>query len=107
MLYDKESFVYWSVVNEVVQDKFPNQRNVLSLAASKDLKHFYIVYRILDFREEDPAAIGFQYVSFLIDGNDILLLCRSAFNQAHNMHDSNYITFHRVENFRKYAELLV
>lgn len=107
LLYDKESFVYWSVVNEVVQDKFPNQRNVLSLAASKDLKHFYIVYRILDFREEDPAAIGFQYVSFLIDGNDILLLCRSAFNQAHNMHDSNYITFHRVENFRKYAELLV
>ncbi len=102
LLYDKETNAYWAVVNEVVQEKLCAARNVLSLAVSQDLKKFRIVHRILDFSQENPDLVGFQYVSFLIDGENLLLLSRSAFNQAHNMHDANYITFHRIENFRKY-----
>jgi hypothetical protein len=53
---------------------------------------------------EDPADVGFQYVSFLIDGDDILYLCRTAINHAKNMHDSNYTTFHRIKQFRQHLQ---
>lgn len=101
LLYDEQSGAYWAIVSEVVEENHPSQRNVLSLAVSKDLRKFRIVKNLLDFRLEDPDQVGFQYVSFIIDGKDILYLSRSAFNKAHNMHDSNYITFHRIENFRE------
>ncbi|MBE6762720.1 MAG: exo-alpha-sialidase, partial [Ruminococcaceae bacterium] len=44
--------------------------------------------------------IGFQYVDFEIEGDDIIYLCRTAMNNAHNYHDANYSTFHRIKNFR-------
>ncbi len=34
------------------------------------------------------------------EGDDIIYLCRTALNGAHNFHDSNYSTFHRIKNFR-------
>ena len=33
-------------------------------------------------------------------GDDLLALSRTAFNGAHSFHDSNFITFHRISNFR-------
>jgi len=65
------------------------------------LRTFDIVARLLDYRHTNPREVGFQYVSFLIDGDDILYLCRTAMNQARNFHDANYITFHRIERFRE------
>ena len=44
---------------------------------------------IIDKRDEDPNFVGFQYVSFIIDGDDILFLSRTAYNSPHNFHDSN------------------
>ena len=44
--------------------------------------------------------LGFQYVSFEFDGGDIIYQSRTAFNGAHNFHDSNYATFHRIKDFR-------
>ena len=35
-----------------------------------------------------------------MEGEDILWLCRTAMNNPHNYHDSNYTTFHRIQNFR-------
>lgn len=102
LLYDKTSNAYWAIVNEIVQEEYPGQRNVLSLAVSRDLKTFSIAKRLLDYRREDPACVGFQYVSFLIDGDDILYLCRTSVNHGRNMHDANYSTFHKIEDFRKY-----
>ncbi|MFD0717247.1 sialidase family protein [Paenibacillus sp. GCM10027626] len=102
LLYDEPSGAYWAIVNEIVDEKTPTQRNVLSLAVSRDMQHFKIVNRLLDYRHENPADVGFQYVSFLFDGDDILYLCRTGFNQAKNMHDANYSTFHRIERFRQY-----
>jgi len=103
LIYDAPSEAYWAIVSEIVDDKTPHQRNVLSLAVSRDLQNFQIVKRLLDYRHENPADVGFQYVSFLIDGDDILYLSRSAINQAKNMHDANYSTFHRIEQFRQYV----
>ena len=75
-------------------------RNLLSLVKSEDLKHWDVVCDLLDYSHCDPAQVGFQYVDFEMEGADMLWLCRTALNNAHNFHDSNYSTFHRIENFR-------
>ena len=107
LLYDEKSRAYWAIVNEIVDEKTPHQRNVLSLSVSKDMQNFKIVKRLLDYRHENPKDVGFQYISFLIDGDDILFLSRTGFNQAKNMHDANYSTFHRINNFRQYLNNVV
>ncbi len=52
----------------------------------------------------DRATMGFQYADWIFDGDDILAVVRTAypdaFGSANNYHDANYLTFHRVENFR-------
>ena len=68
---------------------------------SKELKEWQVVTDIMDYRGVDDEHIGFQYVDFEIEGEDILFLCRTAFNGAHNYHDANYQTFHRIKSFRK------
>lgn len=95
---------YWAIGNEIVDTAAPGARNVLSLAYSKDLDHAVIVKTLLDYRKEDMNFTGFQYVSFLFDGDDICYLCRTAFNGAANFHDANHITFHRIKNYRQYME---
>ena len=46
----------------------------------------------------DPEKIGFQYPVFLFEGDDTLLvLSRTAYNDAHTFHDANYQTFYRVK----------
>lgn len=55
-------------------------------------------HRLSRCRPEDDRL--FSMWNFLIDGDDILYLSRTALNQPHNFHDSNYTTFHRIENFR-------
>lgn len=105
LLRDEETGTYWAIVSEVVAEDTPAQRNVLSLAVSEDMQSFRIVKRLLDFRQADPEQVGFQYVSFLIDGADILYLCRTAMNGARNYHDANYSTFHTIPNFRQYLKI--
>ena len=67
---------------------------------SSDLNKWNIVCDLLDFRDADKNKIGFQYVDFEIENDDIIYLCRTAINNAHNFHDANYSTFHRIKNFR-------
>lgn len=97
ILYDEISGQYVSIItgNEKNQG-----RNILSLAASKNLYDWYTVCDLIDYTHENPQYAGFQYISFLIDGNDILYLSRTALNEPHNFHDANYSTFHKIENFR-------
>ena len=56
---------------------------------------------LIDKRFDDPKKVGFQYVDFDFDGDDIIFLCRTAMNNADTFHNSNYSTFHRVKDFRK------
>ncbi|MGO3170468.1 MAG: hypothetical protein ACTIJA_05400 [Bavariicoccus seileri] len=104
ILYDEQSELYISIVNEIVHATKPAARNVLSLAVSTDLKEFKIVKRLIDKSQEDPQQVGLQYVSFLIDGDDLLYLSRTALNGADSYHNSNYITFHRLNDFRKFLD---
>lgn len=72
-------------------------RNVLSFYRSKDGVNYDRIKRIIDCEDFDQKYTGFQYPSFIIEGNTVSLLSRTAYNGAANFHDSNMITFHRFE----------
>ncbi len=99
--YDEISKRYYSVVTRIDCEARIRRRNLLSLMSSADMENWELVCDLIDKRDEDMEKVGFQYVDFEIEGDDIIYLCRTAYNNAHGFHDSNYSTFHRVKNFRK------
>ena len=104
--FDAESDRYWTTSNEVTIPENPTQRNTLILASSPDLTTWERRCVLLDDPDDkkncgSQSMTGFQYVDWLISGNDMLLAVRTAYRGAHNFHDANYVTFHRVENFRE------
>ena len=52
----------------------------------------------------DTSRHAFQYVDWLFEGDDMIVASRTAYRQgekaAHRQHDANYLTFHRIEDFR-------
>ena len=103
MKYDEVSHKYWSVATRIDCIEHIDGRNLLSLMVSDDLEHWRVAKDIFDYRDSDPFKIGFQYVDFSFEGDDILFQCRTAMNGADNFHNSNYSTFNRIEQFRKYG----
>lgn len=95
---DPVSGDYYTIISRITGPVGYYQRKLLSLMVSKDLENWRLVTDIYDFRHK-PIA-GFQYTDFLIEGEDILLLCRVALNEAPNGHDTNFQVFDRIENFR-------
>lgn len=91
---------YIMLGNENGEDK--PQRTVLSMSVSDDFYTWRVVKRLMDYREADFMYVGFQYPDWIFAGDDILWLSRTAFNCANSFHDSNYITFHTIENYRQY-----
>ncbi len=96
---DEISGSYLSIISRRI-DSPKTARNLLSLVASKDLEHWETVCDLIDRRHDDPQMVGFQYVDFEIEGDDIIYLSRTAMNGAKNYHDANYSTFHRIKSFR-------
>ena len=99
--FDEVSGYYYSVGTVVYDEKKKYARNLMSLLRSKDLDHWETVCDLHDRRDADMNDIGFQYADFIFDGDDLIYLCRTAINGANNYHDSNYITFHRIKDFRE------
>lgn len=91
---------YFSVATRIYDKQKLNARNLLSLMCSDNLTEWVTVCDLIDRRDRDISEVGFQYVDFEFDNDDIIYLCRTALNGAHNFHDSNYSTFHRIKNFR-------
>ena len=100
IIYDDVSDLYVAIGNICVDESTPGQRNVLALEYSHDLYDWHIATLLLDYRDCSPKEVGFQYIYFIIDGDDLLYLSRTSLNGARNFHDANYSVFHRVENFR-------
>ncbi len=97
-----ETGVYWSLVNRVPEPEGDvwAVRNVLTLVSSRDLDHWTPVRDVLrDDREIAPKYTGFQYIDWLFDGADLIFVSRTAYNGAHNFHDANHLTFHRIKDF--------
>lgn len=99
--FDPVSEKYYSVATRLYEGSKDSARNYLTLMASDDLTEWYDVCVLYDFRHMDPNEVGLQYVDFEIEGEDLIYLCRTAINGAHNFHDANYSTFHRIRNFRE------
>ena len=97
---DEKTGDYYSIISRITDARYPRMRNLLSLVKSADCYKWEVVCDLFDRRDEDPQRIGFQYVDFFMEGDDILYLCRTAMNEPRNYHDSNYSTFHRIPNFR-------
>ncbi|UFH53735.1 sialidase family protein [Spirosoma sp. KNUC1025] len=109
--YDPKSHLYWTMANIIPEDvqmlnrdKNPASiRNTQALCSSKDLRHWDVRRVILT--HPDVAKHAFQYVDWQFDGRDMIFLSRTAYEDekggAHNSHDANFLTFHRIKNFRK------
>ena len=98
--FDTVSGKYYSAATRIDCEERRFRRNLLSLLSSDDLEHWEVVCDLIDKRDADMETVGFQYVDFMFEGDDILFLCRTAINGAHSFHDSNYSTFHRIRDFR-------
>lgn len=104
--WDAKSRRYWSLVNPVLPQHegvdAAKARNVLALASSPDL-YRWTMHQIL-VQHPDVVNHGFQYPDWLFDGDDMIAVVRTAFDDeaggAHNNHDANYLTFHRIPSFR-------
>lgn len=110
--YDVQSKKYWALVNWiqprdehlVMEGLDPGKlRNCLALASSENLIDWTLERVIL--YHPDHKKHAFQYVDWVFDGKDIIAVSRTAFDDeeggADNYHDANFITFHRVVDFRK------
>jgi hypothetical protein len=105
--YDPQSKLYWTICN-MVQDEYSHLpassvRNTLVIKSSPDLYN-WTVHKIL-LHHPEVTKHGFQYVEWQFDGKNIIYLSRTAYDDefggAHNFHDANFLTFHRIKNFRK------
>lgn len=104
---DPKLNIYWMLSNNNTNPDFPAQRSVLSLFASKDLRSWTHAKTLIEDNQslspvESIKKIGFQYPDWIFDRENIIYLSRTAYEGARNYHDSNRITFGRIEDFRKY-----
>lgn len=105
--YDANTQKYWSLVNYAPAEfKEGNRsaggiRNVLALTSSADLEVWDIKSIVL--ANNDVENVGFQYVDWIFDGNDILFASRTAYDDglggADNYHNANFMTFHKISNY--------
>jgi len=103
---DPGTGLYLTLSNNNTDPSRANQRNILSLHASEDLARWRHVRTLLRDDLAHPWAesvrlTGFQYADWHFDGEDIIAAVRTAYRGAHNFHDANRITFHRIERFRE------
>ena len=99
--FDDKTRRYWSLTNKQTNPKA--DRNVLVLTSSADLRNWRVERTVLS--HPNRKKVGFHYADWLIEGDDIIFTLRTAYFDGQggpsNRHDNNYITFHRIEGFRK------
>lgn len=109
ILYDAKSKKYWSLSNYVPKalrdGNIERTRNTLALITSENLYDWDVHSIVL--HHEDVAKHGFQYADFLFEGDDIIFVSRTAYEDgqegADNQHNANFLTFHRIKDFRNYS----
>lgn len=94
--YHEGTKKYYSIICRITNGKNPRMRNLLSLMVSEDGKNWRLAKDIYNYLHANAEKVGFQYVDFFFEGDDILFQCRTAMNNATNFHDSNYATFDRI-----------
>ena len=82
------------------------QRNFATLMVSDDLWHWRKVKTLVQddtgLTPEDSIRLtGFQYTDWIIDGDDLLYVVRTAHRGAQNFHDSNQVLYCVEKDFRR------
>ena len=81
-------------------------RGILTLAVSEDLINWRVAKRIVDVRKDkrygDMKMVAYSDSDFDFDGDDLIVVTRTADNEPSNHHDNNYVNFFRVENYMQY-----
>lgn len=103
---DESTGYYLALSNSVGPDyrgnNFERARNRLSLIYSRDLETWDLGAPVLD--HPDWNHHGYQYADWIFEGDDIITAIRVSANDsqgtANNQHDSNYIIFLRITNYR-------
>lgn len=104
--FDPASELYWTLTNPVLprhRDRDPSRvRNAVALMSSADLRSWTV--RSIVLYHPDVERHGFQYLDWLFQDDDIIAVSRTAFGTgalaAPRQHDANYLTFHRIKDFR-------
>jgi hypothetical protein len=108
--FDAKSQAYWALATLVLpQDSGAGRpadvRNTLALVRSPDLRHWEV--RAILLHDRETKRHGFQYADWQFEGDDIIAVVRTAFDDAeggaHSYHDANFLTFHRWRHFRGLA----
>ena len=94
---DEKTGLYFMVHNEEMEKNI-ERRCIISLSVSEDLYTWRKLTTLLDCTDTPKA--GYSYPSFCINGDDIIYVSRTAFGKLKSEHDNNYVTVHRLKNFR-------
>ena len=98
--YDAVSGRYWALTSD--SPIAGNQRTGITLFSSTDLKTWKKEKVVM--QGTSRAFHGFNYPFLQFDGNDIIFVLRTAFEnengQPQRWHDANMFTFQRIKNFR-------
>ena len=116
IMYDEPSAKYWAVTTPVFDEDRTRRhsgwysekilpiflRSHLALCSSPDLETWSIEKLVVT--SDNVFFHGFQYADWVIDGNDMVALCRTAFSESRGLpnrqHDANMLTVHRLHDFR-------
>lgn len=107
--YDEASKLYWTLSNYIPKHfegkkDVERSRNILALCCSENLKQWKVRGIVLQGADIDKE--GFQYVNWMFEGNDIIAAVRTGYADglggADNCHNSNFMTFHRIADFRNF-----
>ncbi len=114
--YDSKSDRYWTISNAVFDTDRTTRhagiykngihcgliRNHLVLMYSDNLRNWTVKDTLISSRY--PFFHGFQYIDWQFEGNDIIAVSRTAFEESRGLpvrqHDANFFLFHRFGNFR-------
>lgn len=102
---DQHTGKYITISNNNTFKGSGHQRNELWLNVSSDLENWTPVKMLISDDSGLPLnesldLIGFQYVDWQFDGDDLIFVARVSYDGAKNFHDSNRIVFSKVEQFR-------
>lgn len=106
--FDEISGRYWTLANCVLDPTETalgfGARNTLGLLSASDPRGPWEVHHILLSHPSDVDH-AFQYADWLVVNDDIIFVSRTAYDDgwggSHNYHDTNFVTFHVLEDFRR------
>ncbi len=110
---DPKTKRYWTLTNAIPEEfrggNIERTRNTLYLLSSDDMIHW--TSRDIILQGKNVATHGFQYADWQFDGKDIVLVSRTAYEDglggADNQHNANFLTFHRIKNYKSRSSMAV